>query len=402
MKILILSATTGGGHMSAANALKSYIESIDSTAEINIIDTIQVVSPTLNKAVTGGYVYLATKTPKMYGGIYKISDKDTSLNKAVTIASTQISKKLLPIVEKYTPDVIITTHAFSSEMVSILKGDGDISIPIISIITDFAPHKTYINESVDAYIVSSWEMVEDMVERGVPKEKIYPFGIPVKQEFYLDISRRETLIEEGLDPELKTVLIMAGSFGVTDVLKIYHNIVNAEPDFQIILITGRNEKLYETFDRYLSKTILQNALIEEYNFEHEHLLKTVKKPRKPKPSKPTKLLYFTEEIPRYMHISDLIVTKPGGLTVSEAIASNLPIAAYKPIPGQEEQNVAFLTSKNMAVRLIKGKECTNTITELLTDDTALDEMRASIKKYAKGNSSAKIYELLKKLCNKTD
>lgn len=98
----------------------------------------------------------------------------------------------------------------------------------------------------------------------------------MKQEFYNEVSRRDILIEEGLDPNLKTVLIMAGSFGVTDVLKIYHNIVNAEPDFQVILITGRNEKLYETFDRYLSKTILQNALIAEFNSEQEHLLKLLK------------------------------------------------------------------------------------------------------------------------------
>lgn len=397
MKILILSATTGGGHMSAAYALKNYITSVDGASEVNIIDTIQVISPTLNKAVTGGYVYLATKTPKMYGGIYKIADKDTSLNKAVTLASSQISKKLLPIIERFNPDTIITTHAFATEMVSILKSDGDIDIPIISIITDFAPHKTYLNDVVDAYIVSSCEMVEDMVERGIQREKIYPFGIPVKQEFYEDIPRREILEEEGLDPDLRTVLIMAGSFGVTDVLKIYHNIVSSEADFQIILITGRNEKLYETFDRYLSKTIFQNALIEEYN--NEHLLKTVRKPRKPKPSKPTKLLYYTEEIPKYMHISDIIVTKPGGLTVSEAIAAGLPIAAYKPIPGQEEQNADFLVSKNMAVRLIKGKECTNMITYLLGDNTFLADMRESIKSYSKGNSSENIYKLLKKICD---
>ena len=142
MKILILSATTGGGHMSAANALKNYIMSVESDAEVNIIDAIQVVSPTLNKVVTGGYVYLATKTPKMYGGIYKTSDKDTSLNKAVNIATSQIGKKLLPIIEKYQSDVIITTHAFASEMAAMLKGDGEIDIPVVSIITDFAPHKT--------------------------------------------------------------------------------------------------------------------------------------------------------------------------------------------------------------------------------------------------------------------
>lgn len=399
MKILILSATTGGGHMSAAYALKNYITSVDNASEINIIDTIQSISPTLNKAVTGGYVYLATKTPKMYGGMYKIADKDTSLNKAVTLASSQVSKKLLPVIERFSPDVIITTHAFATEIASILKNDGDIDIPIVSIITDFAPHKTYLNNGVDAYIVSSHEMIEDMVERGIQREKIYPFGIPVKQEFYEDVPRKEKLEEEGLDPDLQTILIMAGSFGVTDVLKIYHNIVSSEADFQIILITGRNEKLYETFDRYLSKTIFQNALIEEYNNEKEHSLKTVRKPRKPKPSKPTKLLYYTEEIPKYMHISDIIVTKPGGLTVSEAIAAGLPIAAYKPIPGQEEQNADFLVSKNMAVRLIKGKECTNMITYLLGDNMFLADMRESIKSYAKGNSSENIFNLLKEICD---
>ncbi len=399
MKILILSASTGGGHMSAANALKSYIESTDSSSEVNIIDTFQAISPALNKAVTGGYVYLATKTPKMYGIMHKISDKGTPLDKAVSLANTQVSKKLMPVIEQFQPDAIVSIHSFASEMASDLKKSGDIDIPIVTILTDFAPHQTYFHDGINAYIVSCNDMVESMVERGIEREKIYPFGIPIKQEFYNDFPRRETLKEEGLNPDLRTILIMAGSFGVTDVLKIYHSIVKVEEDFQIILITGRNDKLYDTFDRYLTKTALQNALIEEYNYT-ESSLKTIKKPRKPKPSKPTKLLYYTEEIPKYMHISDMIVTKPGGLTVSEAIASGLPIAAYKPIPGQEEQNVQFLVSKNMAVRLIKGKECTDMITFLLNNKTFLADMRKSIRSFAKGNASASTYELIKKLCGK--
>lgn len=123
---------------------------------------------------------------------------------------------------------------------------------------------------------------------------------------------------------------------------------------------------------------------------NETFLKLLKS-QESQPSKPTKLLYFTEEIPRYMHISDLIVTKPGGLTVSEAIASDLPIAAYKPIPGQEEQNVEFLTAKNMAVRLIKGKECTNTITELLTDDTIFRGYESKYKEISLRATHQKIY-----------
>lgn len=400
MRVLILSATTGGGHMSAANALKACITKNDPKNQVFLEDTLQWISPTLNKAVTEGYVYLATKTPKMYGNMYKTTDKDdTALTKVVNVATNQISRRLLPLIEKTNPDIIITTHSFSTEMVSMLKEDNVIDIPLVSIITDFAPHKTYLQYGVDSYIVSSNEMVSDMVERGIDRVKIYPYGIPIGEQFFEEYDKKKLLEEEGFDPNLKTVLIMAGSFGVTDILKIYHNIVAVKKDFQIIVITGKNEKLYETFDRYLSKIILKNALIEDGN-NNARRLKTVKHPRKPKPSKPTKLLYFTDQVAKYMHISDIIVTKPGGLTVSESIASHLPMAIYKPIPGQEEQNADFLVSKNMAVRLIKGKECTQTVENLLDDNGVLEQMKQDTLKLYKGNSAENIYLLLKDICSR--
>lgn len=400
MRVLILSATTGGGHMSAANALRACIIKNNPENQVFLEDTLQWISPTLNKAVTEGYVYLATKTPKMYGNMYKTTDKDdTALTKVVNVATNQISRRLLPLIEKTNPDIIITTHSFSTEMVSMLKEDNVIDIPLVSIITDFAPHKTYLQYGVDAYIVSSNEMVSDMVERGIDRVKIYPYGIPIGEQFFEEYDKEKLLEEEGFDPSLKTVLIMAGSFGVTDILKIYHNIVAVNKDFQIIVITGKNEKLYETFDRYLSKIILKNALIEDGNSSASRL-KTVKHPRKPKPSKPTKLLYFTDQVAKYMHISDIIVTKPGGLTVSESIASHLPMAIYKPIPGQEEQNADFLVSKNMAVRLIKGKECTQTVENLLDDNGVLEQMKQDTLKFYKGNSAENIYLLLKEICDR--
>lgn len=404
MRVLILSATTGGGHMRAANALKEYILSKNPNSVIKISDTIQYISPMLNKAVTEGYVYMATKTPKMYGSVYKASDKDTALNKTVEIATNQLRKRLLPLIENFNPDIVITTHSFATEIVTALKTQGEINLPIISIITDFAVHKTYISDGVDAYILSSREMVNDMVERGVDRVKLYPYGIPVKSEFFNEINRKEVLEREGLDPSLPTILIMAGSFGVTDILKIYHKIVKSPCDFQIVVITGKNEKLYETFDRYLSKITLNNTLIEE-KYEKTKTT-TLKKSRHVKLSKPTKLLYYTDKVERYMRISDMIVTKPGGLTVSEAIVTCLPMCIFKAIPGQEEQNADFLVSKNMAVRLEKNNICTKTITELLTDRDKLKDMRNAINQFSKGNSAENIYllmlELLKKYGKETD
>lgn len=401
MRVLILSATTGGGHMRAANALKEYILSQSPNSVIKISDTLQYISPLLNKAVTEGYVYLATKTPKMYGTVYKASDKDTALNKTVGIATNQLRKRLFPLIDDFAPDIIITTHSFAAEIVTALKVQGEINVPIISIITDFAVHKTYISDGVDAYIVSSREMVNDMVERGVDRVKLYPYGIPVKNEFFNEIDRKIELEKEELDPSLPTILIMAGSFGVTDVLKIYHKIVKSPCDFQIIVITGKNEKLYETFDRYLSKIALNNTLVEFENYGRlRSKSTTLKKSRHIKPSKPTRLLYYTNDVERYMRMADMIVTKPGGLTVSEAIVTGLPMCIFKAIPGQEEQNADFLVSKNMAVRLEKDNTCTKTITRLLTNNEKLAEMKSAVKQFSKGNSSANIYLLMLELLKK--
>lgn len=395
MKVLILSATTGGGHMRAAGALKEYIMSKDPESVVKIYDTIQYVSPILNKAVTGGYEYMAKNTPAIFGGFYKSTDKNTPINKTVEAAFSGLRKRLMPMLDEFQPDIVITTHSFATELICALKTKENMHFPIISIVTDFAIHKTYINEGVDAYIVSSEEMVQQMLERGVDRSMLFPFGIPIKKEFLQKIDREKAFEEESLDPDIPTLLLMAGSFGVTDVLKVYHKVVKSKVNFQIILITGKNEKLFETFEKYLSKTDINNTM-----YELSQMYPSIKSSRHLKPSKPTKLLFFTDQVEKYMQMSSLILTKPGGLTVTEAIATGLPIAVFKPIPGQEEQNADFLCRNGMAVRIKKDNSCTETITDLLTHPEKLQAMRDAIAKQNKGDSAARIYELMNDLIEK--
>ena len=405
--------------MAAANALKEYVLMKDPSSTVQIADTIEYVSPLLNKAVTGGYVYLVRNQPKMYGSIYKNSDKDdTTVNKTMDITTSTLRNKLRPLIEDFNPDIIVSTHAFAAEILTALKAHIGLNIPIISIVTDFALHQAYIAEGVDAFIVSSREMVAQAVERGIDRVRVYPYGIPVKQAFYSPIDRKKAFESEALDESLPTVLIMAGSFGVTDVLRIYHKIVKSPEDFQIIVITGKNEKLYNTFDSYLRKITINNTMVGfKEMMKASKPAKPVKplkplKPGKPprpvrsgvsrnmKPSKPTKLLYYTNEVEKYMHMADFIITKPGGLTVTESIAAGLPMVIFKAIPGQEEQNADFLVGKNMAVRLKKDATCTETITELIGNKQKLADMRKSIENFSKGNSAANIYLLMKELVEK--
>ena len=368
MNILILSASTGGGHMRASKAIEGYMTQQNKDINVKIVDSLLYISPILNKTVTGGYVYLATKTPRLYGKLYDLTNKDHKLANFVTRVNNIFANKLLPLIDDFKPDVIITTHPFPTEMMSRLKSKREINIPLICIMTDYAPHKAWINEKVDAYIVANDDMVGKMVSEGVDSKCIYPYGIPVDEVFFEEKEKQLVLEELGLDRNLPTILMMAGSFGVNNVFDVYKNIVDIDLDFQIILVTGRNQKLYNNFEDIIGES-----------------------------TKKTKLIYFTNEINKFMQASDIIITKPGGLTVTEALACNIPMAVFDAIPGQEEENAEFLIKHNMAVRIKDGDSCRNAIVELLRDGNKLENMKEACKSFDKNDSTKNIFLLINEL-----
>ena len=383
MKILILTAATGGGHLRASSALKSYILETQEDCEVEIVDTLKYISPLLDKTVTEGYEAMAKRTPKLFVSLYKSTNRGKS--KTTYFFCNIFRKYLMPLVEEFRPDAIISTHPFATEMISLLKEDGKITAPLICVMTDYGPHRAWIHPYVDSYIVSNEGMVDTMAKMGAPREKIHPYGIPVEESFYEKMDRAEVLRQLGLSPDKPTVLIMAGSFGVSNILRIYNNIIKVNLDFQIIVITGKNERLYEAFN----KLILRNS--------RQKPLRDVSVKLKPKPSKPTKVLFFTNEVHKYMQISDLIITKPGGLTVSEALACNLPMAIFDAIPGPETENAEFLIDNNMAVKIQKGSACSETIYDLLSNQERLEEMRRSCSAFDKSSSGPKIVNEIQKL-----
>ena len=373
MNILILSASTGGGHMRASKAIEGYMTQQNKDINVKIVDSLLYISPILNKTVTGGYVYLATKTPKLYGKLYDLTNKDHKLANFVTRLNNIFANKLLPLIDEFRPDIIITTHPFPTEMVSRLKSKKEINIPLICIMTDYAPHKAWINDKVDAYIVANDDMVTKMVTEGVDSRCIYPYGIPVDEVFFEEKEKQLVIEELGLDKSLPTILMMAGSFGVSNVFDVYENIIDIDLDFQIILVTGKNQKLYNHFEEVIGSS-----------------------PKK------TKLIYFTEEINKFMQASDIIITKPGGLTVTEALACNIPMAVFDEIPGQEEENAEFLLKHNMAVRISDGNSCREAIIELLKDGEKLEDMKEACKSFDKNDSTKNIFLLINELIENND
>lgn len=419
MNILILSASTGGGHNRASNALKAYITSQDENAKVEIIDTLKYCSSFLDKTITIGYKTLAKNAPELYGTFYKTADKESPISELVNSVMTQFAKKLVPLIEEHKPDIVITCHPFASSMMSILKEAYDLEVPVVSIITDYMPHRAYIGDHIDAYVTASEDTADNLSQKyGVDPNRIHPLGMPIFQSFYnFDQNRaNETLDRLGFSHSLPTVLIMAGSFGVTDILKIYEHLVQLDTEYQIIVITGKNQKLYDAFEKMLRSDIkefethdytqlfseLSDANIAKMIYEHSEqlrqelhtkLVNTFK--RSTDKTKPTKLFYFVDNVEDYMHISDLIITKPGGLTTSESLACALPMAVFKAFPGQEAQNADFLVNKQAAIVLEKGEKGAKQIEELLTHPETLSKMKENCKSCAQTNSAERIYSLMK-------
>lgn len=368
MKIMLLTAATGGGHIRAANAIEQYIRE-NTRWEVENVDCLKAVGRLLDKTVCDSYLFMAKQAPMLFGRLYKRTNKQNVISHLVPKLSGLFSNLLYPTIESSRPDVIITTHPFATEMVAALKSDRLVSAPLICIITDYGAHRAYIADEVDSYVVASDDMVPELMEFGVPKKKINPFGIPVHGVFFDRQDQGMLLRQLDLDPELPTLLFMAGSFGVSNIIKLYRDLAETNVKMQIIVITGRNQKLFEAFE----KEIGQNPPI------------------------PTRLFYFTDEVEKYMHAADLLVTKPGGLTVSEALACNLPMAVFDAIPGQEEDNANFLKTHDMCVRIEKDGNFAKEISQLLQEKKHLQAMRENCAGFDKSRSIPNMLELINRL-----
>jgi processive 1,2-diacylglycerol beta-glucosyltransferase len=366
MKILIFTASTGGGHKRAAAAFKDSVQRISPDTEIIIVDGLALAGKLYNDFICDGYTVIAKKAPHFYGLIYNNSNKKSKLNDLCNFANNSKGEFLVPTIEEHNPDAILSCHPFVTTMLGNLKTKGKISAPIFALITDFAPHYTYIAEGIDHYIVSSQEMVNVLTNKyGLSKDNVHSFGIPVFDKFAQPSDKEELRKKLGLNEKLPTVLFMAGSFGVNEVLKFYESIATKEPHLQFIVITGKNPRLYHRFEKIINSN--------------------------------TTLLMYVNNVNEYMHSADIIITKPGGLTISESLQSSLPMAIYSAFPGQEAENTVYLVKSGAAIVLDKNPGYA--ISTLLKDKNALKTMSENCKKICPKNPSQKLYDLICQVVN---
>ena len=364
MKILILYASYGNGHFSAANSLKEYIDTFSSENEAILVDSIKYINKFVDKITVDTFAWMSKKVPKLWETTYEKSEKGP-LSKINISTMKLMSIKLLELIEEINPDIIISTHPFNNEMCGRLKEKKKISCKIYSVITDFAPHAQYLTRKnvLDCYFVSNYGMKQDLIDYGIETERIKVTGIPISPDFSKIHDKDNIRQELNLNNKFTFLMFASWSEDIYKSIRVFETLLNSKDDIQVIAITGKSKDLKHSFENLVKKYGKENSF---------------------------KILGFSKKIPELMAISNIVISKPGGLTSSESLACELPIIISSAILGQEEQNSNFLLNNGVAMRIFEETNIHSMFFELLNSPIRYNQMKDMTKIVGKPNASKDI------------
>jgi processive 1,2-diacylglycerol beta-glucosyltransferase len=367
MDVLFLSISMGAGHLKAAYAIKEYVEKKYPHSKNIVVDTFKVINPLAHKIIVDGYLKTIKIKPDLYGKLYNLSEYKKILNKLSNAMNIILSPKIERLIKEFNPSIIVCTHPFPLQMVSYLKKENKISTPTVAILTDYVNHPSWFHTNIEAFIVGHDYIKQDMVRCGIPKESIFSYGVPVSQVF---LNKKEkTLARKELALEDKfTVLIMGGSLGYGNLKSTFINFGKCFREMQIMVVCGENEKLRKKLERI------------SHSF-----------------NKRVRVFGHTNNISKLMDASDVLVTKPGGMTISEALVKELPMFIISPIPGQEERNAKFLVTSGAAITISKNDDIENILCQTMDNHLRFEHMKEMAKNLSAPYSGKNILNLMEKL-----
>lgn len=374
MKILILSCSTGEGHNSAARALQEHFSTLG--VENEVVDTLSLVNSDVSK--TASDIYLFSTRTKMFRFLYNAGGMVSNYKRKspVYLANKLYCGKLLDYINDNGFDAVICVHLFPAEAVTALKRSGELKIKTLFVMTDYTCIPFMEETELDYYIVPHQHLVEECALKGIPREKLFPYGIPVRTIFYSrypkEYARSEcqTLFREDgetavrLDEKLPWMMIMSGSMGFGNVKILVKQLSEEQTPKEIIVVCGNNEKL-------------RKSLMKIYS-DVPHVT----------------ILGYTDKISSLMDACDLLFTKPGGLSSTEAAAKNIPIIHTAPIPGCETRNALFFHYHGMSYSTSDVAEQVRQAVRLCVDEPYRNRMLISQKININYNSRGDILALL--------
>jgi len=362
-KVLLLYITKLSGHHSASIAVEKAINIIDADAEVLNINAFSYTNPIWESIINRAYMSVVRNKPEIWDYLYDNPRVLTKVKKIREVVHRTNINKIKGLVTDFKPDVIACTQAYPCGMVADYKKVVKHEIPLVGILTDFAPHSYWVYENVNSYIVPSNEAGHRLIGSGILKERVKPFGIPVDPKYFSSSDKEKAIRELGLDASSPIILIMGGGQGLGPIRDILTELDTVRSKMQILVVTGTNKKLFS----WISSQKFNKKII------------------------PYGYIDFVDKL---MSVASLIVTKPGGVTVAEALSKYLPMIIVNPLPGQETMNTKFLVKEECALKADNEKHLAELISIFLNNPDKLKELSDNIRSHAKPDAAMKIAEML--------
>ena len=365
---LLVTASIGSGHIKAASSVAEALKIKYPDASVNMVDFTAVGVSVVNAFMKWSYLTMLRFVPNLYELMYRFTGNRTCGGLIQAFLDFIMARDMRKLVRKYRPDAVICTHPFPSGAASQLKlyvkgTDEDFLSDVV--ITDYSVHQMWVYKRVDQYFVARKDMCRELMEHGLPESSLYPVGIPVGRQF-VQLESREKLFQElKLDSSKPVLLIMGGGLGLGGMDVALGALEDLKQDVQIIVVAGKNQRLMAQ---------VQAAI--------------------PKSHHDIRVYGYTDMVHKLMMVSSLLISKPGALTITEAMSCGLPILLHEPIPGPETDNAEYFAQCGTAAWIRSDEELGAKVKELLEHPEALEAMRRAAMQWRRPEAAEKIADYI--------
>ena len=369
-KILITYTSYGNGHKAAAEYIYNYFKDHNKNLNLKIIDTMEygnLLAKIDKKSFEMNYKFRPNHL--FFSIIYNLSDNNIITSPYKLIVKLILKKKLKKEILDYKPDIVISTHFFGSILIGILKDKYNLKTKTVTIITDYKAHHLWIKNQAneDAIIVSNEIVKKELIKYHVPKEKIYPFGIPLSSKFKnlddIHIIKEKYHVNNN---KLTILFLGGGSYGSNFSYTYFKSLVKEQLDINIIFVAGNNKKLERKCLKYVQKENLKNINI----------------------------MGYTNDISNLLNISTLVITKPGGLSITEAIEMKKPMILIPGNGGPESYNAKFILKNGFGYKISSKNSLRKVVKKLYENPKLIENMSNNLNNLEKNKSIEKLYNLV--------
>ena len=327
-----------------------------------VVDSYRYAASLFSKVVSDGYIGMVRTIPQVYGFIYDRAERATEAGGFRVWASEFTARNIRGLMERMKPSAVVCTHAFPCGVMAAYKRLYDVDIPVLGIVTDFVVHPFWIYKNIDAYAVATPEIRSVMSGRGVDPARIHVDGIPVDPRFGVRPDERGALRESlGLPRDAPVALVMGGGLGLGPVAKTVHALANVGAPLVSVVLVGKNARL--------AQRITEQAR---------------------RDGNDVRVVGFCKNVYDWMHAADVLITKPGGMTSSEALVAGLPMVMLRPLPGQEERNFRYLASRGAALRATRPRDLARSVEAVLHDRDIAGRVRVAAAALAHPDAAERI------------